>query len=624
MARRRSTVPIIVWPAQPEEKPATAHSARRWVLGGIANLWLSAALPVFAAEPEELAGMLQRADTVKSVDSAEFTRLLDLLHRESHQLSPTQQDHLRYLQGWRLAYAGDYATAIPLLESIVDGSTDPTLQFRAGSTATNVRALAAQYKGAFLQLNKLLGKLPAVTNADARLQGMSVAADLYILVGEYDLAVRYAQQVMKENANGRGICRGGQIRLDALCKSERLRADSPDIHAGINACSKRGESLAANAIRTTQARLLLREQRLEEATTLLETHYGEVQRSHYPRGVSEWESLMAQAYQQRGDAAAAQRLALRSIEHSVKEQFTQPLVGAYRVLYEEAEKQGDMTSALAYLRKSAAADKAYLDDVTARQLAYERVKQDTLSTQSQIEALNQENKLLQLQRELDSKAAETSRLYIALLLMVVMFIALWAYRTKRSQLHFMKLSQVDGLTGIANRPRFIQLAENVLDTARKTQQQVSVVLCDLDHFKSINDRYGHAAGDHVLRQAVLACQAHLRISDIFGRVGGEEFGIVLPACGLEDAKQRAERLRVAVNAIVPLYDGERCPVSASFGVTSTETSGYELRQLLAHADWALYRAKATGRDRVTPYDPGAVPDPSMLAANDELPDANRA
>ncbi len=152
-----------------------------------------------------------------------------------------------------------------------------------------------------------------------------------------------------------------------------------------------------------------------------------------------------------------------------------------------------------------------------------------------------------------------------------------------------------------------------------------MVLCDLDHFKSINDRFGHAAGDHVLRQAVLACQSHLRVSDIFGRVGGEEFGVVLPGCGLEDAKQRAERLRVALSAIDPTYEGERCPVSGSFGVTSTEQSGYELRQLLAHADAALYRAKAAGRDRVMPFDgktgPRRAPGPTV---DDELRNVGHA
>lgn len=594
-------------PGRAERSRGVIGSARHELLGGIAQLCLLCLLigaPPCAAAAEDIGGMLQRADAIKSVDAGEFTRLLDGLDARASQLSSQQLDHLRYLKGWRHAYAGQYAAAIPLLEAIVERSSDATLQFRAASTAANVQVLASQYEGAFLQLNQLLNKLPEVTDPEARLQGMSVAADLYVLVGEYDLGIHYAEQVIKENAGGRGVCRGQQIRLDALCKSKRLQADDPDIDAAINACLQQGETLAANAIRNTRAHLLLRERRLDEAIALLEGHYSEVEQSRYPRGVSEWESLMAQAYQRRGAGADAQRMALRAVEHSVKDQFSQPLVGAYRVLYQESEKQGNLRDAIAFLKQSAAADKTYIDDVTARQLAYERVKSNTLSTKAQLEALNQENKLLQLQRELDSKAAETSRLYIALLLLVLVFIALWAYRTKRSQLHFMKLSQVDGLTGIANRPRFIELAEAVLETARRSQQQASVVLCDLDHFKAINDRHGHAAGDHVLRQAVNACQAHLRVSDIFGRVGGEEFGIVLPGCGLEAAKQRAERLRQALSAIDPRFEGKRCPVSGSFGVTSTEVSGYELRQLLAHADAALYRAKAAGRDRVLPYDGG--------------------
>ncbi|HEY0943269.1 MAG TPA: GGDEF domain-containing protein [Steroidobacter sp.] len=615
-------------PARAENKAIDIDSVRRWALGGVARLCLWAAClvnaPALAAGPDDFADLLRRADAIKSVNPGEFVRLLDGLHEQQEQLSLHQREHLQYLQGWRHAYAGNYGAAIPLLESIVDNSSNPTLQFRAGSTATNVRALSAQYEAAFLQLNKLLSRLPEVTDNDARLQGLSVAADLYVLVGEYDLGLQYAEQVIKENASGRGVCRGQQIRLDALCKTKRIKADHPDLQNSINACLQQGESLAANAIRTTLVRLLLRERRLDDAIVVLERHYPEVERSRYPRGISEWESLMATAYQRRGSTASAQQMALRSVEHSVKDQFTQPLVAAYRVLYEESEKQGAIGDALAYLKKSAAADKAYLDDVTARQLAYERVKSNTLSTKSQLDALNQENKLLQLQRKLDSKAAETSRLYIALLMLVLVFIALWAYRTKRSQLYFMKLSQVDSLTGIANRPRFLELAEAVLETARKSQQQASVVLCDLDHFKSINDRYGHAAGDHVLRQAVIACQAHLRISDIFGRVGGEEFGIVLPGCGLTDAMERAEQLRQALSAIQPEYQGERCPVSGSFGVTSTEISGYELRQLMAHADAALYRAKAAGRDRVLPFAGGAASRENSEIDVDDVLSAGRA
>ncbi len=97
--------------------------------------------------------------------------------------------------------------------------------------------------------------------------------------------------------------------------------------------------------------MFLREHRIDEAVSLLERHYGEVEQTRYPRGISEWESLMAQAYQQRGAGVNAQRMASRAVEHSVKDQFTQPLVGAYRVLYEESEKQGDISSAIGLLEE---------------------------------------------------------------------------------------------------------------------------------------------------------------------------------------------------------------------------------------------------------------------------------
>jgi diguanylate cyclase (GGDEF)-like protein len=209
---------------------------------------------------------------------------------------------------------------------------------------------------------------------------------------------------------------------------------------------------------------------------------------------------------------------------------------------------------------------------------------------------------LQLQQALGKKAVETSRLYILLLITIAAFIALWAYRTKLSQLHFMKLSRIDGLTGIANRPHFIEEAQRTLENGRRMRQEVCVVLCDLDHFKTINDRYGHPAGDLVLKQSVAACRAHLRATDLFGRFGGEEFCILLPGCTLADARQRCEQLRGAIAALAA-QPGSMVPnVSASFGVASTAASGYELRQLLAHADAALYRAKNTGRNCVVLYE----------------------
>ena len=394
------------------------------------------------------------------------------------------------------------------------------------------------------------------------------------------------------------------LRLEALYRSGRLRGDMAPFLNAIETCVEIGERLRANAIRAYVARSYIDQGRNRDAIKLLSQHYDEARATRYRRLISEYDSLArARLQEQRrlGDGAAIRaardRRRCRQPEsvHRAAGERVPPAVPA-RAGTRRHE------SALAYHEKYAAADKGYLDDVSARQIAYERAKHEAAANRLQIDALNKQNEVLQLQQALGKKAVETSRLYIALLILVAVFIALFAYRTKRSQLHFMKLSRVDGLTGIDNRPYFIAQAERALEASRKLEQEVCVILCDLDHFKSINDKYGHATGDHVLRQAVLACRTHLRASDLFGRFGGEEFCILLPGCSLADARQRCEQLRVAIATVATDAANASSTVSASFGVAATSSSGYELRQLLAHADAALYRAKFAGRNCVVLYD----------------------
>src|SRR6185437_7293693 len=117
------------------------------------------------------------------------------------------------------------------------------------------------------------------------------------------------------------------------------------------------------------------------------------------------------------------------------------------------------------------------------------------------ETLSRNNRVLELEHKLAAKQMEATRLYIVILTLILLFIGLWALWTKRSQLHFKSLSRIDGLTGISNRLHFIECAETMLAYASKSGQDVCLVLFDLDHFKSINDRFGHATGDFVLKRA---------------------------------------------------------------------------------------------------------------------------
>ena len=154
---------------------------------------------------------------------------------------------------------------------------------------------------------------------------------------------------------------------------------------------------------------------------------------------------------------------------------------------------------------------------------------------------------------------------------------------------------VDGLTGLLNRTAFLDLAENELRRLNRARTTASLILADLDHFKGINDEYGHSAGDAALQAFADACTSTVRSSDLVGRYGGEEFIILLPGVTPERAGEIASdvsaRMQASTSPVIP-----RLPTT-SYGIASTAPGRVDLDAVIASADAALYRAKTLGRDR---------------------------
>jgi diguanylate cyclase (GGDEF)-like protein len=160
-------------------------------------------------------------------------------------------------------------------------------------------------------------------------------------------------------------------------------------------------------------------------------------------------------------------------------------------------------------------------------------------------------------------------------------------------------AHTDPLTGCANRRYFLELAEHELARARRHAQEVSVLMLDLDHFKAVNDQYGHQVGDQVLRKFVEVGTLALRAEDVIGRLGGEEFAVLLPETGSKEALEVAERLcRAVAETQVPLDGGVWLHFTTSIGVASWVPEEFSIGTMLGRADRALYEAKSTGRNRV--------------------------
>ncbi len=178
-----------------------------------------------------------------------------------------------------------------------------------------------------------------------------------------------------------------------------------------------------------------------------------------------------------------------------------------------------------------------------------------------------------------------------------------------------KLSETDELTGLLNRRAFVQdLEHDFLQSKNITQKAMCCLMIDIDHFKEINDLVGHLAGDTVIEQVAHICQNQVRSGDYIGRLGGEEFGVILVDTNAIQAYEVAERIRLAIKETPCKVEDQLVHPTVSIGVAEINTSVPSVKSLLVNADKAMYYSKRTGRDQVTIYHDN-LPDLKIQSAN---------
>ena len=177
-----------------------------------------------------------------------------------------------------------------------------------------------------------------------------------------------------------------------------------------------------------------------------------------------------------------------------------------------------------------------------------------------------------------------------------------------------ELAHVDSMTGLINRRRFFDLAEREWTMAQRYGRDLSVLMLDLDHFKQVNDTFGHDGGDDAIRHVANICQESKRATDIVARLGGEEFALLLPETDLAGAVVLAERIRKRVAANAVKLDIGSVALTISIGVAEKNIDTEHFNALLKLSDQRLYSAKRAGRNRVLAYEPPARPAGEIVAA----------
>ena len=221
-------------------------------------------------------------------------------------------------------------------------------------------------------------------------------------------------------------------------------------------------------------------------------------------------------------------------------------------------------------------------DASSRELANQRLRADRALREQDVQAL--------------LEARRWQRIALALGIVLIALLGALVGRQILRTRRLRALALTDELTGVANRRRIELLGAEAVRSARADERPLAAVALDIDGFKAINDTHGHLVGDQVIARVAEACQQVLRQHDEIGRIGGEEFVVLLPDSGVDDARQVAERLRAGVEAVDFADVAPGLQVTISLGVTALAARDAGLAELIARADEALYQAKAAGRN----------------------------
>ncbi len=564
--------------------------------------------------PAGFQAQLEHADAIRSADPVAFARALDALDARLDEADTGQRQHLQLLHAYQKAFQGDFESAVTLARRLYAEAQDPEVKLRSSLLIANSAAATRSFALGLSHLEQALAATGAA-DADPRLreQALAVATILYNQFNKFELSRQYADQLIATTAEPRTRCVARQQRLTALRGLGTWPSDPREVDEALAGCEAIGEQVFVSFIRIEMARHLADIGRPDAAEALLSEHLDEAEAAGYARLVSEFRSLLAGYRLEEGDLGNARTLAREALEIDADSSASLPKVEALEVLYRVAQRQGDLPAALDYYRQYAQADKAYLDDVMVRELAFQQSRNEVQQKDQAIALLSKQNQVLKLEQEVARKSAQNTRLIVLLLAVVLAAIAYWAYKIKRMQTRFRILSQTDGLTGIFNRRHFRSEAEALLKECEASGRNAALVLLDLDNFKHINDQHGHAAGDWVLKQVADACHAACREGDLCGRLGGEEFGILSCGADGEAADRIANRCRELLAAIDTGLIHHHHPITASFGCTTTVVSGHAFEMLFAHADEAMYLAKNSGRDQVRAHVVRAEGDPATRA-----------
>ncbi len=547
---------------------------------------------------------LKQADAVRTAKPALFQQLMAELEQKAAVFTPQQADLYRYLNAYKLAYLGQLPQAVTAYESLFEDTSNIQIRYRSALSLVNLFAFQRQWLQGFKYLDFIFEHANNVADTTIRQEGLLVAAFFYNEMDQPESALAALERI-KEKSTGRNRCLQLGLRVQALAKLMSPELSETDFDQAASDCREHGEELLGLIIRAKQAGFELARGQARKAEALIRAHLPAAKSSHYSMLTIELNAILAQALLEQGRYHEAREVAERAVSASEDPRYLAPLLTSHQVLYRVAEHNNNLADAITHLHQSLHLLKEQYEQNKAKSLALQLAKFKTQEKDTRIALLDQQNQILRLNNRLSVEKARRDRWLLIWFAAIIGLLFVWLWQARRSQRKLKYLSQHDSLTGISNRFYFRQAAYKLLSQLARQKQPASMIVFDLDHFNQVNDTYGHRQGDQVLRKAIRCCLKKLPPEALLGRIGGEEFAVLLPGMTTVEASKVAESCRAHMAATEMDADKRPFHFSASFGVADTQAAGHEFKTLISMADKAMYQAKKAGRNCVKVFDGSA-------------------
>ncbi len=522
---------------------------------------------------------------------------IEELSSQRDALTPQQRHRIDYVRLRNVGLAGDQRAALKGLADLLHQNLAAPLRIRVYTTAISIAANVGDWAQAFTWLNEGMSHLSEAPAESARLLG--VASYLHTLVGETgkarDLALRGLRLVESGN-DPRALC----LALGDVAMAEDHARNFPEAEKWrrrqIEACTRAGDPVFAANGKYGVGKMAASQGRYAEALDWARQALSEFEAAGFAAGAYSAKLVIAESLiASNRQLDQAQALLTDTLRYYRGQKSDLAIAETEHLLVRLAERRGDAAAALSHLKRAMDAAETAERLSRERRLAYLQIEFDTRSKEQQIALLEAEQQLAALQATATKRRQLLLAGGMAASLVIAVLLAVLLRRSFRERRRYRWQSEHDSLTRLYNYQQVRKLGEEAFARARANGRPFTAIVADIDLFKQVNDRYGHAAGDEALRSLGVWIVDVVGVRGIAGRSGGDEFTILLEADAAE-AETLLQRLRRRMQPITVF--GQTFRFNISSGICQADGHAATLEQLIHEADQALYRAKHEGRDRI--------------------------